>query len=326
MYPYYERDITEGRITRREQELVECLWIKMSELGKIKNARVSRAGRVLLGQNIIIGGQTRDGRDATNDVSFMCLNAHAGLMLHDPPLSIRIWDGTPDDLWDRAVELTKIAGGLPAFQNDAAHYPQLMNSGVSLEDARNYAIVGCVEPASPGNSFPCCGGTGAASFLNLPQALLLALNNGVHPLTGKQVGPGTGDLSTFRSFEELKEAYVTQVHHFVDWHVTLTNMCELINRQYMPLPLLSAVMEPCIERGLDVLAGGAKYNSIGTAGVGTGNVADALAAVKKLVFEEGRSRVRMPRSDTDQLGGQRGPPQRGHEPCPAIRQRRSVRG
>ena len=222
------------------------------------------------------------------ETTFMCLNAHAGLMLHDPPLSIRDWDGTPDDLWDRAVELTKIAGGLPAFQNDEIIITQLMNSGVSLEDARNYAIVGCVEPASPGNSFPCCGGTGAASFLNLPQALLLALNNGVHPLTGKQVGPRTGDLSTFGSFEELKEAYVTQVHHFVDWHVTLTNMCELINRQYMPLPLLSAVMEPCIERGLDVLAGGAKYNSIGTAGVGTGNVADALAAVKKLVFEEGR--------------------------------------
>ncbi len=290
MYPYYERDIAEGYITKAgAQELVECLWIKMSELGKIKNARVSKsAGGYSSGQNIIIGGQTRDGRDATNDVSFMCLNAHAGLMLHDPPLSIRIWDGTPDDLWDRAVELTKIAGGLPAFQNDEIIITQLMNSGVSLEDARNYAIVGCVEPASPGNSFPCCGGTGAASFLNLPQALLLALNNGVHPLTGKQVGPRTGDLSTFGSFEELKEAYVTQVHHFVDWHVTLTNMCELINRQYMPLPLLSAVMEPCIERGLDVLAGGAKYNSIGTAGVGTGNVADALAAVKKLVFEEGR--------------------------------------
>ncbi len=288
MYPYYKKDLDEGRTTRTQaQELVECLWIKLSELAKIKNARVAKsAGGYSSGQNILVGGQTPEGRDATNDVSFMCLDAHANLLFHDPPLSIRIWDGTPDVLWNRAVEVTKIVGGLPAFQNDELIIPQLINSGVSLEDARNYAIVGCVEPASPGNSFPCCGGTGAASFFNLPQALLLAINNGVNPMNGKQAGPATGDLSTFNSFEELKEAYVAQIHHFVDWHVALTNTCEIMNRQYMPLPLLSAVMEPCIERGIDVLAGGAKYNSIGTAGVGTSNVADALAAIKKLVFED----------------------------------------
>ncbi len=287
-FPYYKKDTEEGRINRLEaQEIIECLWIKLSELTKVKSERVAKgAGGYSTGQNVLIGGQTTDGRDATNDVSFMCLDAQENLMLHEPSLSIRIWDGTPDELWKRAVEVTKVVGGLPAFQNDEIIIPQLIRTGVSLEDARNYAIVGCVEPAAAGNCFPCCGGNGSASFLNLPQALLLAINNGVNPMNGTQAGLPTGDLSTFKSFEEVKEAYVKQIHHFVDWHVTITNLCEVVNRDRMPLPLLSAVMEPCVERGKDVLAGGAKYNSTGCAGVGTGNVADALAAIKKFVFEE----------------------------------------
>lgn len=287
-YPHYRKDIEEGRITKAEaQEIMECFWIKLSELTKVKPERVAKgAGGYSTGQNIVIGGQTVDGRDATNDISFMCLDAQESLMLHEPSLSIRTWDGTPDELWDRAVEVTKVVGGLPAFQNDEIIIPQLIHTGVSLEDARNYAIVGCVEPASAGNCFPCCGGNGSASFLNLPEALLLALNDGVNPMNGVRAGLPTGDLASFASFDEVKEAYVTQVRHFTDWHVTITNLCELVNRDRMPLPLLSAVMEPCIERGRDVLAGGAKYNSTGTAGVGTSNVADALAAIKKLVFED----------------------------------------
>ena len=164
----------------------------------------------------------------------------------------------PDELWNKAIEVTKLVGGMPSFQNDEIIIPQLINSGVSLEDARNYAIVGCVEPASPGNSFPCSGGAGAPSFFNLPQALLLALNNGINPMNDKQAGLKTGDLSTFKTFDEVKEAYIKQVQYFVDWHVTLTNTCETVTRQVASAPLLSCVIEPCVERGLDVLAGGAK--------------------------------------------------------------------
>ncbi len=288
MYPYYKQDISEGRITKiLAQELIECLWIKMAELNKVKSLKSALVlGGYTMSQNIIVGGQTSEGRDATNELSFMCLDAQANLSFHEPALSIRIWDGTPDELWQRAIEVTKVLGGLPSFQNDEIIILQLINRGMNLEDARNYAIVGCVEPTSPGNEFPCCAGTGAGPFINLPQCLLLAINNGVNPMNGKQVGPATGDLSMFNSFDEVKAAYVKQVHFFTDWYVTITNTWEILNQQIMPLPLLSCVFEPCVERGLDVTAGGANYNSTGCAGVGASNVADALATIKKFVFDD----------------------------------------
>jgi len=288
LYPYYKKDLEEGRITKAQaQELIECLWIKLSELVPMKSERGARGtGGYSTGQNCMVGGQTPDGRDATNDITFMCLDATLNLMFHDPPLSIRIHDGTPDALWNKAIEVTKHIGGMPSFQNDEVIIPQLLHCGMSLEEARNYAIVGCVEPSSPGISFPCCGGGGAPSFLNLPQCLQLAINNGVNPSNGKQAGLPTGDLTTYRTFEELKEAYVKQVEHFVDWHVTLTNTCETIEKQQVPVPLMSSVIEDCVEKGLDVLAGGARYNSVGTAGVGTANVADALMTIKKYVYDD----------------------------------------
>ena len=238
------------------------------------------------GQNITIGGQTPDGRDATNDLTYMSLNATANLKYHDPPLSVRIWDQTPNELWNKVIEVTKIVSGMPAIFNDEVIIPQLISRGISLKDARNYAIVGCVEPSIPGKEFPRCGGTGSASFFNLAQCFLLAINNVVNPLTGQKVGLALGDLSTFKSFDEVKESYQKQIEYFVDWHVTLTNMWDIVNQQVMPMPLVSCVMDSCVERGVDVTAGGAKYNAYGLSGVGTANVADALAAIKKLVFEE----------------------------------------
>jgi pyruvate formate-lyase/glycerol dehydratase family glycyl radical enzyme len=287
LYPYYKKDLAEGRITKEEaQELIECLWIKLAELVPMKSERGAiGTGGYSTGQNTIIGGQTKDGKDATNDITYMCLDATKNLMFHEPPLSIRIWNGTPDELWNKAIEVTKVIGGMPSFESDEVIIPGMLNNGTTLEDARNYAIVGCVEPSSPGISFPCCGGGGAPSFVNLPQCLVLALNNGVNPANGKQCGPKTGDLAGFKTFEEVKEAYVKQINHFVDWHVTLINMCETITLKYAPAPLLSMVVDDCVEKGLDVLAGGAKYNSIGTAGVGTANVADALMAIKHFVFD-----------------------------------------
>jgi pyruvate formate-lyase/glycerol dehydratase family glycyl radical enzyme len=287
LYPYYKKDLEEGRITREEaQELIECLWIKLAELVPMKSERGAiGTGGYSTGQNTIVGGQTKDGKDATNDITYMCLDATRNLMFHEPPLSIRIWNGTPDELWNKAVEVTKVIGGMPSFQNDEIIIPGFLNLGMSLEDARGYAIVGCVEPSIPGQSFPCCGAGGAPSFVNLPQCLELALNNGVNPANGVQAGLKTGDLATFKTFEEVKEAYVKQVHYFVDWHVTLTNTVETITARYAPAPLLSMVIDDCVEKGKDVLQGGAKYNSIGTAGVGTANVADALMAIKHFVFD-----------------------------------------
>lgn len=288
MYPYYQRDIYEGRITKDQaQELIECVWLKMSAQTMVKRELTAQAaGGYSSGQNLILGGQTRDGRDATNDLSFMCLDATAKLDYHEPALTVRIWNGTPDEFWNRTIEVTKLGYGMPAIFNDEIIIPQLINRGFSLEDARNYAIVGCVEPDSPGNSYPRCGGPGSGTLFNLPQCLLLAINNGVNPLTGEQVGPATGDLASFKSFKEAQEAYVKQVEYFVGWYVTLTNTWSVIVEQSMPMPLVSCVMEPCVERGIDVTAGGAKYNYYGISGVGTSNVADALAVIKELVFED----------------------------------------
>ena len=225
-------------------------------------------------------------RDATNELSYICLDATANVKLHQPSLSIRIWNGTPDELWVKAIEVKKQGLGMPAFYNDEVIIPALLNRGRELADARDYAIVGCVEPGCQGFEYGWSGGTGDAPFFSLPACLELAINNGVNLLTGEQAGPATGDLASFNSFEEVKEAYVKQTQYFVDHFAVITNVVDLAHMQLAPLPLLSCGMEPCVKRGVDVSAGGAKYNSTGTAGVGVSNTADALAAIKKFVFDD----------------------------------------
>ncbi len=206
--------------------------------------------------------------------------------LHQPSISVRIWNGTPDELWYKAIQVKKLGLGMPAFFNDEVIIPALLNRGRELEDARDYAIIGCVEPACQGNEYGWTGGTGDAPFFSLPACLELAINDGVNMLTGAKVGPATGDLASFSSFDEVKEAYVKQVQYFVDHFAVITNVVDLANMQLVPLPVLSCAMEPCVEKGVDVSAGGAKYNSTGTAGVGVSNVADALSTIKKFVFDE----------------------------------------
>ncbi len=263
MYPYYQKDIAAGNITKDgAQELIECLWIKLAEINKIRIIGTTKcAGGYPVFQNVCVGGQTRDGRDATNELSYMCLDATMNVKLHQPSISVRIWNGTPDELWYKAIQVKKQGLGMPAFFNDEVIIPALLNRGRELEDARDYAIVGCVEPACQGN-------------------------DGVNMLTGAKAGPATGDLASFSSFDEVKEAYVKQLQYFVDHFAVITNVVDLAHMQLVPLPVLSCAMEPCVEKGVDVSAGGAKYNSTGTAGVGVSNVADALSTIKKFVFDE----------------------------------------
>jgi formate C-acetyltransferase len=174
---------------------------------------------------------------------------------------------------------------MPTFENDEVIIPALLKKGFMLEDARNYTLIGCVEPAGCGNEWPCCGSTGKESFWNYVGALVLAINNGKNPLTGFQ-GPETGFLYDFETFEEFQEALVKQAHYYLDWHVTCTNILESVIRQVYPSPLASATMDGCMEQGKDVTAGGAKYNSTGVTCCGIGNVADGLAAIKYLCFDK----------------------------------------
>ncbi|MDR0852298.1 MAG: hypothetical protein LBN36_07370, partial [Clostridiales Family XIII bacterium] len=249
-------------------------------------AGARNSGAYSSGQHISLGGLTKDGKDATNPVSYFMLESVARLALHDPPLSLRIHKDTPQKLWEASVETSKRVGGLPTLQNDEVIIPALIQKGFSLEDARNYCIIGCVEPAGTGCEWSACGGSGKESYWNMANALLLAINNGINPLTGAQAGLKTGYLYEMKTFEAVQEAYTKQVHYFVDWHVTMTNISEMVTAGLRPLPVVSAMMDGCMETGTDVTRGGAKYNSTGISGIGCANVADTLSVIKYMIFDQ----------------------------------------
>jgi formate C-acetyltransferase len=296
---FYEADLAAGRITPDyAQELMDLFYLKVAEMNKpwSLGATMSAPGYTS-GQLMTLGGVKADGSDATNAVTFMMLQASGRLVLHDPPQALRIHKGTPKELWEAAIRTTKIAGGVPTFENDEVIIPALMSRGLTLEDARNYCLIGCVEPAGCGNEWPACGGTGAESYMNLANALISAINDGRMPPPAflpppppgtetPQTGVATGYLYDMKSFEEVKEAYKKQVEYFVKWHIMNVNSWEYIARQVIPNPLVSATMDGCMQSGKDVMEGGAKYNSTGDSGVGIGNVADSLNIIRHCVFEK----------------------------------------
>ena len=287
---YYDADAASGRITRAQaQEIMDCFFLKVSDCSKAwAEKRAQRSGGYTSGQHMTLGGVDKQGRDATNEASYMMLEASARLTLHEPPLSLRVHPGMPDKLWECAVETTKRCGGIPTLQNDEVIIPMLEKDGLSLEDARNYCIIGCVEPTGTGCHWAACGGSGKETYWNMANAVLLAINNGINPLTGKQGPVKTGYLYDMKSFEEVKQAYVKIVHYYADWQVTMTNFYELVAAEYMPIPMVSATMDGCMEKGADVTWGGAKYNSTGCSGIGCANVADSLSAIKYLVYDTKR--------------------------------------
>jgi pyruvate formate-lyase/glycerol dehydratase family glycyl radical enzyme len=291
---YYDADIAAGRLTHeRAQELLDLFYLKVAEMNKIWPYVATLSGPgYTSGQLMTIGGVTKDGQDATNAVSFMMLQSAGRLVLHDPPQSLRIHKGTPQALWEAAIETTQIAGGVPTFENDDVIIPALMARGLPLESARNYCLIGCVEPQGCGDEWACPGGTGTESFFNLLNAFLLAINNGYNPTPGRdgkhggRVGLPTGYLYEMETFDDVLIAVKKQIEYFVNWHVSLVNTWEFIASEHMQLPLLSATIDGCMESGKDVMKGGAKYNSTGNAGIAIGNIADSLAVVKHMVYDK----------------------------------------
>ena len=287
-WPFYQADLAAGRTTEAEaQAVMDCFFLKLSDMVKAR----SKFGAILQGgytsgEHMSIGGVKRDGTDATNPVTYLMLQTTARLKLHEPPLSLRIHKHTPPELWEAGIETAKLVGGVPTMQNDEVIIPCLVNFGLSLEDARDYCIIGCMEPAGSGCEWPACGGTGAATMVNLVNMLLIALNNGYVPGRDVQAGPATGYLKNMTSFEQVQEAYVKTVDWFVRWQITGTNIFEMVAAERMPLPIVSATMRGCMESGKDVMWGGAQYNSTGSAGVGCGNVADSLAVIKYMCFDQ----------------------------------------
>jgi formate C-acetyltransferase len=282
MYPFLRKDLEEKRIDYYQAlELLECLWIKFNEVNKLMDQNLTDLIQSYPSrQNIVLGGLTKGGTDATNDLSYLCLKATADIKFPQPSLSIRYHMDSPDDFMMDVAKVIRLGLGLPALYNDEAHIPALMNRGVALEDALDYALVGCVEPAPSGKSFP----NAAGSKFNFAKCLELTLYNGVDPVSRKKIGPETGE--DFRDFEQLLAAYKKQIAYAVKQMVVAENIIESAHRELAPLPWLSVLVEDCIEQGKEVLAGGARYNFTGPQGVGLATIADSLAAIKKLVFEE----------------------------------------
>ena len=282
MYPYYKKDIDAGVITREKaQELIDCIWIKLNDLNKCRDAASAEgfAGYSLF-QNLIVGGQNAEGTDVTNDLSFMCLNASMHVMLPQPSLSIRVWNGSPHDLLMKAAEVTRTGLGVPAYYNDEVIIPALMSRGLSLEDARTYNIIGCVEPQKAGKT----DGWHDAAFFNMCRPLELVFSNGVD--NGVQIGPRTGEISEFTTFEKFYDAYKAQMNFWIEALVNADNAIDVAHAERCPLPFESCMVDDCISRGLTVEEGGAVYNFTGPQGFGIANMADSLYAIKKLVYDE----------------------------------------
>ena len=282
MIPYYEADLARGGLTRDfAQELMDCIWIKFNDLNKCRDASSAEgfAGYSLF-QNLIAGGQTPDGEDATNDLSFMSIDATMHVMLPAPSFSVRVWNKTPHEFLIRAAELTRTGVGLPAYYNDEVIIPSLMSRGLTLEDARDYNIIGCVEPQKAGKTW----GWHDAAFFNMLKPMELVFSNGV--LGGEQVGIKTGDVASFGSFAEFFDAYRAQMNYTISLLVNADNAIDEAHAQRCPLPYLSTMVEDCIGRGKTPEQGGAIYNFTGPQGFGIANVADSLYAIRKLVFEE----------------------------------------
>ena len=299
---FYDADIEAGRITPEYgQELMDLFYLKVAEMNRPWDAMGTQANPgYTSGQLMTLGGVDIDGNDASNAVTYMMLQTSGRLVLHSPPQALRIHKGTPEKLWEAALETTKIAGGVPSFENDDVIIPTLMSRGLSLESARNYCLIGCVEPGGCGDEWPACGGDGADTYWNIMAALFMAMNNGISPRgfgsgfswEGEPAGPQTGYFYEMTSFDQLLDAFRTQVNYFMKWHVAITNIFEYVAREYLPQPVVSATMEGCMESGKDVMYGGAKFNSTGVAGVGIGNVGDSLQMIKYLVFDSKKCTAR----------------------------------
>ena len=280
MYPFLKADT--GISKEFAQELVDCIWVKLNDVNKTRDEVSAQAfAGYAVFQNLIVGGQTEDGLDATNDVSYMCMEAVAHVQLPAPSFSIRVHQNTPDEFLYRACEVTRLGLGVPAMYNDEVIIPALCNRGVSLADARSYCIIGCVEPQCPHKT----EGWHDAAFFNIAKVLEITLNNG--KVGDKQLGPVTGDMTSFTCLEDIFEAYKKQMEYFVYHLAEADNCVDFAHAERAPLPFLSALVDDCIGRGKSVQEGGAIYNFTGPQAFGVADSGDSLCAIKKHVFESG---------------------------------------
>lgn len=285
MYPYYIKDIQEKVITKDEAlELLTCLWIKTLTINKVRSQAhtLSSAGSPMY-QNVTIGGQTPDKKDVVNELSFVVLQSVAQTRLTQPNLTVRYHKNINKAFFDDCIEVMKLGFGMPALNNDEIIIPSFINWGVKEEDAYNYSAIGCVETAVPGKwGYRCTG----MSYINFPRVLLCAMNDGVDLTTGKRFTKGYGYFKDMKSYEELLSAWDKTVREMTRYSVIVENAIDKASERDVPDILCSALTDDCIGRGKTIKEGGAVYDFISGLQVGIANMADSLAAIKKLVFEE----------------------------------------
>lgn len=285
MYPYYDRDIKNGTIKESEAlELLTCLWIKTLTINKVRSQAhtLSSAGSPMY-QNVTIAAQTIDKKDAVNDLSFLVLKSVAQTRLTQPNLTVRYHKNINKHFLDECVEVMRLGFGMPALNNDEIIIPSFMDWQVKEEDAYNYSAIGCVETAVPGKwGYRCTG----MSYINFPRMLLCTMNNGVDLTSNKRFTKGYGYFTEMESYEELLKAWDKTIREITRYSVIVENVIDKASERDVPDILCSALTDDCIARGKTIKEGGAVYDFISGLQVGIANMADCLAAIKKLVYGE----------------------------------------
>jgi formate C-acetyltransferase len=291
MWPFLKHDLDEGRLTMDEaQEITDAFFLKAScNLTPGAKEVTVATGVGNTWQHTTIGGCDPDtGAESSNPVTFMVLETIARLRLHDPTVSLRITKDTPAELWELAIETSRVVGGLPLFENDDAIIPALVKSaGFELRDARDHSFVGCQEPVGSGCDYPACGGTHPNhSGIHAGIVLVTALNNGKNPMNGYQSALRTGFLYEMKSIGEVRKAFADMLRYVSDMFMSVQNYSDYIASYYCPHPTVSITMDGCMENGKDVCAGGAKYNANGGAVTGFATVADSFSTIKYMCFDK----------------------------------------
>jgi len=286
LWPFYQKGIEDGTLTRdKAKELLSCLWIKFNNQPAPPKVGVTalESGTYNDFTNINIGGVTRDGKSATNDLSYMILEIQEELHELQPGLSIHIAENTPDEFLLEGIKVIRQGHGYPSIFNPDTYVQEMVRAGKTVEDAREGGCSGCIEVGAFGKEAYLLTG-----YLNTPKILEITLNNGIDPQTGKKLGLETGDPRTFKTFEELYEAWHKQMVYFVNLKLSVNNYIERMFSLYAPATFLSLYIDDCIEKGKDYYSGGARYNTTYIQCTGLGTITDCFTTLKKHVFEDKR--------------------------------------
>ncbi|AXT73721.1 formate C-acetyltransferase/glycerol dehydratase family glycyl radical enzyme [Vibrio sp. dhg] len=288
MLPFYNKDVSENGVSKAFiLEVLEVLYVKMNNPTKLKDKGTVkvRNGRGFGGESLTIGGVDVEGNDATNDLTMLMLEASVHTRMMNPWVCLRLHESTPYELKIKTIECVRAGYGHPKLFNDGPAIKAMLGKGVTLEEARDYAVVGCVEPTIPGKEY----GWLDAGYVNTPKLMEMVINGGrilSGPNAGMQLGPDTGSLDTYQSFEEVLESVDKQFAYWCDQLCSCLNVTDKMHRMIKPTPYISAFFEGCIESGKDLTYGGAKYNGTAPQAAGIATCADSLATIKKLVFDD----------------------------------------